>query len=68
MVQPYGNGEMKIEPAYDMTFAYAPGNRWLSGHQMTIGGKTAHISDEDLIGSGKIMGLGRSFCKRVLQR
>ncbi len=32
-------GSWSLAPAYDLTWAYAPGNRWLDSHQMTINGK-----------------------------
>jgi serine/threonine-protein kinase HipA len=60
------NGEWKLSPAYDITFAYNPGNRWISEHQMSINGKTSKISEEDLIASGKTMGLTADFCHKVI--
>ena len=61
------DGKWSLSPAYDMTFAYNPMNRWLKGHQMTINGKAAGITDEDLISCGGSMGLGKSFCRSVLK-
>ena len=59
-------GEWSLAPAYDMTFAYQRGNQWLSGHQMTINGKTNHIEEEDILTCGKTMGLSRAFCRREI--
>lgn len=60
------SGNWTLSPAYDLTFAYAPGSRWLSGHQMTVAGKTNKITEEDLISCGKEMGLGVKFCNRIV--
>jgi serine/threonine-protein kinase HipA len=38
------NGEWRLSPTYDMTFAYNPDNKWLCGHQMTINGKSNGIT------------------------
>ena len=45
-------GEWELSPAYDLTFAYNPDNRWISKHQMSINGKTSGITANDLIASG----------------
>ncbi len=61
------DGKWSLSPAYDMTFAYNPKNRWLKGHQMTINGKSTQITDEDQISCGDSMGLSKSFCRSVLR-
>ncbi|MBR5164073.1 MAG: type II toxin-antitoxin system HipA family toxin [Ruminococcus sp.] len=59
-------GEWKLSPAYDLTFAYNPDNRWISKHQMSINGKTSNITSDDLIASGKTMGLTAEFCHKAI--
>ncbi|MBR5338203.1 MAG: type II toxin-antitoxin system HipA family toxin [Lachnospiraceae bacterium] len=61
-------GKWSLAPAYDITFAYVPGNRWLSDHQMTIAGKTNDITVQDLITCGRTMGLGTAFCRSVVDK
>lgn len=61
-------GKWSLAPAYDITYAYSPGNRWLSGHQMTVNGKTFNITEEDMLTCGKTMGLNTVFCKSVLEK
>ena len=61
------NGDWSLSPAYDITFAYNPTNKWLSEHQMTINNKSTGISCEDLIQSGKAMGLPVDFCKKTIR-
>ncbi len=61
----YKSGNWTLSPAYDLTFAYAPGSRWLSGHQMTVAGKTNKITEEDLISCGKEMGLSEERALEV---
>ena len=60
-------GEWRISPAYDLCFAYVPGNKWISGHQMTINGKSREVSDDDLIACGKNMGLNIRKCKDIIE-
>lgn len=60
-------GEWRISPAYDITFAYHPDNKWFSRHQMTINGKAGEITDEDMIACGVKMGLTNSFCREVIK-
>ncbi len=61
-------GEWKLSPAYDLTFAYNPDNRWISKHQMSISGKTSGITANDLIASGKSMGLTSEFCRKAISK
>lgn len=61
------NGEWHISPAYDVTFAYAPDNKWISKHQMTINGRSKAINDEDMIACGNRMGLSTDFCKETIE-
>ena len=60
-------GEWHISPAYDVTFAYAPDNKWISKHQMTINGRSKAINDEDMIACGNRMGLSTDFCKETIE-
>ena len=59
-------GQWRLSPAYDVTFAYAPNNTWLSAHQMTVNGKSERISCDDLLNSGRTMGLPVDFCKKSI--
>ena len=62
------DGLWDLAPAYDLTFAYNPGNRWLRGHQMTVCGKSECIADDDLLSMGRAIGLSSRFCRDVIQR
>lgn len=42
-----GNG-WRLSPAYDLTFAYTPGNLWIGRHQMTMNGKVDGIDRKDI--------------------
>ncbi len=59
-------GEWKLAPAYDLTFAYEPKNRWLSAHQMLIHGKNKDITLDDLLASGKSMDISTKRCKNII--
>jgi serine/threonine-protein kinase HipA len=60
-------GRWSLAPAYDVTWACDPTNRWLQAHQMTINGKRERITVEDLVAIEKRIGLKRGTAKRVLR-
>ena len=60
------DGSWRPAPAYDMTYAYNPDNRWLREHQMTVNGRSKDIGKDDLLASGKTMMLNTRFCKEVI--
>ena len=59
-------GEWRISPAYDICYAYLPGNRWISRHQMKINGKTMDISRDDLLQCGLNMGMNKRKCQTII--
>ncbi len=59
-------GKWTLAPAYDITFAYNPTNKWLRAHQMTVNGKTADIGRNDLIETGNRMGIKRRSCEEII--
>jgi serine/threonine-protein kinase HipA len=60
-------GRWSLAPAYDVTWACDPSNRWLQAHQMTINGKRERLTVEDLVAVEKRIGLKRGTTKRVLR-
>ena len=62
------DGVWRLSPAYDLTFAYNPDNRWISKHQMSVNGKTTGISDADLDEAGKVMGISAVARKRIIDK
>jgi serine/threonine-protein kinase HipA len=60
-------GRWSLAPAYDVTWACDPTNRWLQAHQMTINGKRERITVEDLVAIEKRIGLKRGTATRVLR-
>lgn len=46
-------GEWSLSPAYDLTFASDPNNKWLKQHLMSVEGKFADITRKDLIAFGE---------------
>ena len=41
-------GQWQLAPAYDAAYAYQPGNRWTSQHQMALNGKRDGFTRADL--------------------
>lgn len=42
-------GNWSLAPAYDVTYAFNPENRWTREHQMSLAGKTSGFKTDDLI-------------------
>ncbi len=59
-------GRWCLTPAYDLTLAYVPGNRWLDAHQMTINGKGTDISEEDLLVAAAAGGVKRPVARHAI--
>ncbi len=47
------DGEWQLAPAYDITYAYDPTNRWLRRHQLAIRGKREYLTDADFLALAK---------------
>ena len=60
-------GGWSLSPAYDITFAYNPDNRWLCRHQMTVNGKSEGITEGDMLSFGKDIGLSGRFCRSAIR-
>lgn len=54
-----------LAPAYDVTYAYDPGNKWLIQHLMSVNGKFTGISRADLLVVADRFGIGTA--KDVIQ-
>jgi serine/threonine-protein kinase HipA len=48
-------GKWQLSPAYDVTYAYDPANKWISAHQLSVNGKRTDIKNEDMIEVAKQM-------------
>ena len=60
------NGKWCLSPAYDITFAYNPENKWLRQHQMLINNKMNNINYSDLLEAGKNMEIKEATCKKII--
>jgi serine/threonine-protein kinase HipA len=59
-------GAWSLAPAYDVTWAYKPGNRWLDSHQMSINGKRDAFTVADLRAVERLAGLKRGRAGAIL--
>jgi serine/threonine-protein kinase HipA len=60
------SGAWSLAPAYDVTWAWVPGNPWLGAHQMSINGKREGFTVEDLRAVAEVAGLRRGRAVRIL--
>ena len=59
-------GQWRLSPAYDITWACKPGNRWLKAHQLSINGKRDDFTREDLYAFARAAGLKRGRDRTIL--
>ncbi|MHB8491408.1 MAG: type II toxin-antitoxin system HipA family toxin [Solirubrobacteraceae bacterium] len=60
------DGGWQLAPAYDVIWAWSPGNRWLDTHQTTINGKRDHFTVADLRAVADLAGLPRGRAESIL--
>ncbi len=60
-------GVWSLSPAYDVTFACDIKNKWLHAHQMTVHGKNAEITYQDMVDCGQSMDLKAQKCKKIIE-
>lgn len=51
------SGKWKLSPAYDVTYAFNPENKWIARHQMSVNGKREVIDRNDLLNVAKQMNI-----------
>lgn len=51
------DGQWKLAPAYDVTYAFNPDSRWVFQHQMSVNGKRQNINDTDFEAVAKNMNI-----------
>jgi serine/threonine-protein kinase HipA len=59
-------GAWSLAPAYDVIWAWKPGNLWLDSHQLSINGKRDGFSVADLRAIADVAGLKRGRAKAIL--
>lgn len=59
-------GEWRLSPAFDVAYAFNPSGIWTSEHQMSLGGKTDHFTQDDLIDFARYAGLKKHTANQVL--
>lgn len=50
-------GKWTLSPAYDVTYAYDPKNKWMKAHQLSINGKNDNITKQDVLTLAKEMNI-----------
>lgn len=58
-------GTWSLSPAFDVTFASEPGNRWIDSHQMTVNGKRDGFTLRDLREVGEVAGMKRGRAEAI---
>ncbi|MBL7996015.1 type II toxin-antitoxin system HipA family toxin [bacterium] len=53
-------GFWRLSPAYDLTYAFDPKNKWMKEHQMSINGKRDGIQRKDLLAAARKMNIKKA--------
>lgn len=53
-------GNWSLAPAYDVTYAYDPKNKWMKSHQMSVNGKHDEINRNDILVLAKNMNIKKT--------
>ncbi|HEY3865854.1 MAG TPA: type II toxin-antitoxin system HipA family toxin [Solirubrobacteraceae bacterium] len=59
-------GAWSLAPAYDVIWAWKPGNPWLDSHQMSINDKRDRFTVADLRATAAVAGLSRGRAEAIL--
>jgi len=59
-------GAWSLSPAYDVTWAWKPGNPWLDSHQMSINGKRDSFTVADMREAARVAGLKQGRAEAIL--
>ena len=59
-------GQWKLSPAYDVSFAYNPNGLWTSSHQMTVNGKRKNFTELDFENCAKFGNLSHREVKNAI--
>lgn len=59
-------GQWRLAPAFDVSWAYNPSGAWTSQHQMSLGGKRDAFMFDDLVAGGRAAGLPVRAVRQVL--
>lgn len=60
------DGGWRLAPAFDVTWAWSPGNRWLDMHQMTVNGKRDGFTIADVRAIAQLASLPRGRAESIL--
>jgi serine/threonine-protein kinase HipA len=61
-------GTWSLAPAYDLTWAWKPGNVWLDSHQMSINGKRDGFTRADLREVARVAGIKQGRTEVILEQ
>lgn len=54
------DGKWNLSPAYDVTYAYDPQNKWMKAHQLSVNGKNDNIDRSDVLLLAKEMNIKKA--------
>lgn len=60
------SGRWTLAPAYDVAYAYNPDGQWTARHQMTLAGKTADFTPNDLLSCARAADLKPAKARAIL--
>ncbi|MBW2645619.1 MAG: type II toxin-antitoxin system HipA family toxin [Deltaproteobacteria bacterium] len=61
-------GEWRLSPAFDISYAWNPSGEWTSRHQMSVNGKRDGFDREDLLALAKTADIKKARAEQMVQR
>lgn len=61
------NGEWRLSPAYDVTYAYNPWGKWTGNHQMTMNGKREGFEKDDFFACASSMSIKKEKARSIIE-
>lgn len=60
-------GEWRLSPAFDVSYAYNPAGSWTQQHQMSLNGKRDHFELDDLLQFGAFCGMKPAKARDIIE-
>ena len=62
------NGQWRLSPAFDISYAYDPNGAWTSQHQMSVNNKRENFERADLLALAKTAGIKQARADEMMEK
>ena len=61
------SGSWSLSPAFDLSYSYVPGNKWMDTHQLSMNGKRDEFVLEDFKACAKTISMKRGVAEKIIE-